>query len=536
MSNSKAKTEAIQESVRDELPREWRPSSNPWIIAFSVMLATFMEVLDTSVANVALPHIAGNLSASTDESTWVLTSYLVSNAIILPTAGWLSKFFGRKRLLIACIAIFTLSSFACGAAMSLGMLVFARVIQGLGGGAMQPIAQAVLLESFPPVKRGMAMAAFSIGVVFAPIIGPTLGGWLTDDYSWRWVFYINIPIGLLAILMVQTFIEDPPYIKNAVVGKIDTIGFGLMAIWLATLQIMLDKGQQEDWFAAAWIRWFAIISTVSMIAFILRELRSKEPIVNLRILANRNFSVGILLMGLFGAMLYSATVMLPLFLQTLMGYTAMQSGMTMTPRGLGSLATSIIIGRLIGKVDNRFLNAMGFGIIAFSLLWLSHLNLDISMANVVWPNIANGMGMSCMFVTLTTMTMGTLRNEQMGNATSIFNLMRNIGGSVGISIMTTLLSRGAQAHQAKMVSHLTPYDPAFQQRLHALEGVLSSRVGPVAAAQQAQGLIYGTLVKQAMLWAFVDNFRVLSLLCLSCIPLVLLFKKTRMRAGPGAAH
>src|SRR5216683_1908464 len=345
---------------------QWTPSFNPWLIAASVMLATFMEVLDTSVANVALPHIAGNLSATPEEATWVLTSYLVSNAIILPAANWLGRYFGRKRFLIVCIAIFTLSSVLCGAAGSLGMLIVARIAQGAGGGALQPIAQAVLMESFPREKRGSAMAVFGLGVVVAPIIGPTLGGWITDNYSWRWIFYINVPIGILAALMARTFIEDPPYIKNQRPGRIDYIGFGLMAVALGTLQLMLDKGQEEDWFSSSLITWAAILSIMTFIAFIIWEMRSKDPIVNLRILGNRNFAVGTALMTVLGIVLYGTIALLPLFLQTLMGYPALQSGLAVSPRGIGSVLSMIIVGRLIGRVNGRYLLLFGFGVLTFS--------------------------------------------------------------------------------------------------------------------------------------------------------------------------
>src|SRR6266404_5649108 len=447
---------------------DWVPSFNPWLIAVAVMLATFMEVLDTSVANVALPHIAGNLSASTDESTWVLTSYLVSNAIILPATNWLGHYFGRKRFLIVCIGIFTLSSALCGAATSLGMLLFARVLQGAGGGALQPIAQAVLLESFPAEKRGSAMAVYGLGIVVAPIIGPTLGGWITDNYSWRWIFYINVPIGILAVLMANTFIEDPPYIRNQRPGRIDYIGFGLMALGLATLQIVLDKGQEEDWFSSSFIVWGVVFAVVALVAFIIWELRAKEPIVNLRVLANRNFAVGTALIAAMGVVLYGTIALLPLFLQTLIGYPALQSGLAVSPRGIGAVFSMIIVGRLVGKIDGRYLIMFGFSVLGFSTYLLSDIDLQISMGTIVWPQIVSGLAMGFVFVPLTVMATGTLTAEQIGNATGIFNLMRNIGGSFGIATVTTMLARGAQLHQAAMVSHLTPYDAAFQQRLHEL--------------------------------------------------------------------
>ena len=512
--------------------KEWTPSFSPWLIAASVMLATFMEVLDTSVANVALPHIAGNLSASTEESTWVLTSYLVSNAIILPATNWLGRFFGRKRFLIACIAIFTLSSALCGAAASLGMLIVARIIQGAGGGALQPIAQAVLMESFPPEKRGSAMAVYGLGVVVAPIIGPTLGGWITDNYSWRWIFYINVPVGILAVLMANTFIEDPPYIRSQRPGRIDYIGFGVMAIALGTLQLVLDKGQEEDWLASSLITAGLIFTVVMFIAFFVWELLAKEPIVNLRILTNRNFAVGTMLMTVMGVVLYGTIALLPLFLQTLMGYPAVQSGLAVSPRGFGSVASMIIVGRLVSKIDGRYLIVFGFCVLAFSTYLFSDINLQISMGSIVFPGIISGFALGFVFVPLTTMAMGTLPNEQMGNASGVFNLMRNTGGSIGIAAVTTMLARGGQIHQAAMVSHLTPYDPMFQQRMQQLTSAMAAQSDSVTGAQQAYGAVYGTLVKQATLMSYIDDFRLLAFLCVLCVPVVFLFK--RVRAGKAA--
>jgi DHA2 family multidrug resistance protein len=499
------------------------------------MLATFMEVLDTSVANVALPHIAGNLSATPEESTWVLTSYLVSNAIILPATNWLGRYFGRKNFLIFCIVIFTASSALCGAAASLGMLILARVLQGAGGGALQPIAQSVLLESFPTEKRGSAMAVYGMGIVVAPIIGPTLGGLITDNYSWRWIFYINVPVGIVAILMARTFIEDPPYIKQQRPGRIDYIGFGLMALALGTLQLVLDKGQEEDWFSSPLITEGAVFAGVMFISFVVWEMLVKEPIVNLRILANRNFAVGTALMTVLGIVLYGTIALLPLFLQTLLGYPALQSGLAVSPRGFGSITSMIIVGRLIGKINGRYLLLFGFSLLAFSTYLFSDINLQISMRSIVWPGVMSGFAMGFVFVPLTTMAMGTLENDQIGNASGVFNLMRNTGGSLGIAAVTTMLARGAQLHQAAMVSHLTPYDPAFQQRVHDLAGTISSEAGS-AASQQAYGSIYGTLVRQASLMSYIDNFRLLSFLCVICIPLVFLFKTVKRSKAPVSMH
>jgi DHA2 family multidrug resistance protein len=507
--------------------QDWRPRHSPWLVAVGVMLATFMQVLDTSIANIALPHIAGSLSASTDQATWVLTSYLVANAIILPMTGWLGNHFGRKRVLISCIGMFIFASALCGMAVNLPMLIAARILQGFGGGAMVPIAQAILLESFPVAKRGVAMATFSMAVIVAPIIGPTLGGWITDNYSWRWIFYINLPVGLLAMFLAEWLVEDPPYIKRNLKAAIDFVGFGLLAVWLATLQIVLDKGQEADWLGADWIRWFIGISIVAMIAFIVWEFRVKDPLVNLRILRSRNFATGLMLMTVIGIILYGTTAELPLFLQTLMGYPALQSGLTMSPRGVAAFITTLFVGRLVGRVPLRWLLGFGFSMLSLSAFLLSDINLQVSMASVVFPTVLNGVAISFIFVPLTTATMSQLRQQEIGSATGLYNLMLNLGGSIGIALVTTLVARGAQAHQALMVGHLTPTDPVFAQRLAAAQHALAQQTDPVTASHQAYGLIYGTLNAQAHLWAFVDTFRIFGLMVLCCLPLILLFKRVR---------
>jgi MFS transporter, DHA2 family, multidrug resistance protein len=513
---------------------EWRPAANPWLITAAVMLATFMEVLDTTIVTVAVPHIAGSLSASNDEATWVLTSYLVSNAIILPASGWFAVYFGRRRFLIACIVIFTLSSIVSGAASSLGMLVVARVFQGAGGGALQPISQAILLESFPPEKRGMAMVAFAVGVVVAPIAGPTLGGWLTDNYSWRWAFYINFPVGVLAILMIRAFVEDPPYIRNAGHGKIDWIGFGLMAVALGTLQIILDKGQQDDWFAAVWIRWFALTSAVSLIVFIVWELKSREPIVHLRVFSDRNFAVGTLLFTLVGVCLYSAITLIPLFLQTLLGYPALMSGLAVSPRGVGALLTMPVVGFLTTRVDFRKLIGMGFFLVSVSLWVIGDLTMQISIWHIAWPSVVQGVGLAMLFVPLATVSMGSLAQKDIGNASGIFNLMRNVGGGFGISLLTTYLTRRAQANQVTLVSRLTPWDFAYRHRLGEVRNYFGTHLGP-AETHHAQRFIYDSLLQQSQLLAFVQSFRMLAVLSLICIAVAMLLRKVRSR-GPVASH
>jgi DHA2 family multidrug resistance protein len=498
------------------------------MITVSVMLATFMVVLDSSVANVALPHIAGNLSATTDESTWVLTSYLVSNAIMLPATGWIARRMGRKRLLMVSIGVFTAASLLCGVAITMPMLIMARILQGVGGGGMQPLAQAILLESFPPDQHGTAMAAYGVGIVVAPVIGPTLGGWITDSYSWRWIFYINLPVGVLALLMVKAFVEDPPYIRQAFRGTIDYLGFGLMAIWLGTLQLLLDKGQEADWFGADWIRWIAAASVVALIAFAVREFTHREPIVQLRILGDRNFSVGTLITCLYGFVLYGSTALLPLFLQTLMGYPAVDSGLAVSPRGIGSMLSMVVVGILVRYIDSRLLLACGFGILSYSTFLLSHVNLDISMASVALPNLINGFAGGFIFVPLTTMAMGRLRKEEVGNAAGIYNLMRNIGGSIGIATVTTLLVRGSQAHQNYLVTSATSKNPAMTRMLQGLQSQLCiAGFDAYTAHRKALGMLYGIIQQQASLLAYADNFRLLGFLSLLCMPLALFFRRVR---------
>ena len=513
---------------------------NPWLIALAVILPTFMEVLDTSIASVALPYIAGSLSASIDEATWVLTSYLVANAVVLPASSWFSLRFGRKRFLITCIVIFTVSSFMCGASTSLGMILLARAVQGAGGGALQPLSQAILLESFPPQKRGLAMAMFGLGVVVAPVLGPTLGGWLTDTYSWRWAFYINIPVGILAIVMISRYVYDPIYIRNARVGRIDKIGFGLLAIWLGTLQIILDKGQEDDWFGATWIRWGAVVLIIAFVAFLVWEWNKHQPLVNLRVFRDRNFAVGCLLIAMFGGVIYGLVTLLPLFYQELLGYTALNSGIAVSPRGLGAIIAMPMIGILTSRIDNRYLIGSGFLIFAGCSLWFADINLGITQWTLLWAIILSGFGSGCVFVPLSTTTMARLPNEQIGNASGLYNLLRNIGGSIGISTINTMLARREQVHRADLVHNINPDNPLLTQQLHGLSNLIQyspNTTSQYTVADRALDLVNQGLSQQSSLLSFVDDFRYLAIVCFICVPLVFMLKKAVARKGAvSSAH
>lgn len=508
---------------------------NPWLVATAVIVPTFMEVLDTTVVSVSLPYIAGNLSASTTEATWVQTSYLISNAVVLPASAWFSSVFGRKRFLLACVGLFTLASFVCGVAPSLGILVIARIVQGAGGGALQPLSQAILLESFPPSKHGVAMAAYGFGVIIAPVLGPVLGGWVTDHYSWRWLFYMNLPIGLLAVWMVRRFVFDPDYIRKARPGRIDGIGFGLMTLWLGTMQTVLDKGQDADWFASVWIRWFSLVSAAAFVGFVVWELRGRNPIADLRVFKNRNFAVGTLLISVAAVLAYGPMTLLPLFLQGLMGYSALQSGLAQAPRGIGSLVAMPLVGLMVNYCDNRKLIGAGFVLLGASSLALGGLSLQFAQNDLFWPNFLQGFGLAFAMVPLMTVSMGMLKREQMGNATGIFALARNLAGSIGIAVITTQATRGAQTHQAALLTHVAPYDLAYQTTLQTAQAALAPQVGPMQAQSLADGAIYQSLVQQSGMLAYMDDFRWLALICFISIPLVVLLKRV-ITKEPLMAH
>ncbi|MBZ5537760.1 MAG: DHA2 family efflux MFS transporter permease subunit [Acidobacteriia bacterium] len=505
------------------------PRINPWLIAVTVTMATFMEVLDTSVANVALPHIAGSLSAGVDESTWVLTSYLVSNAIILPISPWLGGRIGRKRFYQLCVILFTVSSLLCGLAPSLGMLIFFRILQGLGGGGLQPTEQAILFESFPAEKRGMAAAVYGMGVLFAPIIGPTLGGWITDNYSWRWIFFINLPVGALSIFMTQLVVFDPPYIKalKNKVGKIDAVGLGMVALGLGFLQIILDKGQREDWFESGFIFRMAICSALALVFFVIWELRVAHPVVNLRILKDRTFSTGMVLIFMTGFVLYGSIVLLPIYLQSLMGYTAMLSGLVISPGGIATLLMMPLVGALVSKrVDPRILIFIGLVVTAASVFQMSQFNLEAGFANFIWPRIVQGIGLAFLFIPVNTAAFAAMPRETMNEGTGLFNLMRNLGGSFGIAAVATVLSRRQQVHSAHLSEFINPLNPNFQSRVQGVQQfVANSGSGAATAQQHSLGLLNGLLERNAAMQAFVDDFWMLGVLMLAMLPLLLFMRK-----------
>jgi DHA2 family multidrug resistance protein len=509
---------------------------NPWIVAVAVMFATFMEVLDTTVVNVSLPHIAGNLSATIDESTWVLTSYLVANAIVLPMTGWLARNYGRKRLLMTSVSGFTIASLLCGLAPNLATLVFFRLVQGATGGAMQPLSQAVLLEAFPPQDRGKAMGFWGLGIVVAPILGPVLGGWLTDTYSWRWVFFINLPVGIVSIIMTQLFVFDPDYLRQEV-SKIDFLGIGLLALWVGSLQIALDLGQEHDWFSSTFITTLIVIAVCGAVVFVAREWLTPEPIVDLHVFKVRTYSTGVFLMTCLGFVLYGSLVLLPIMLQTLFGYPSLQAGIAMAPRGIGSIIGMPVIGLLVGKIDARKLVAFGLISGGLTLIWLGHLNLNAGYWDVFWPQFFQGMGMSALFVPLTTISMDPIPRERMGNATSLFNLMRNLGGSFGIAATSSMLARHQQANINVFGANVDAYSAATQRAFEAARaGFLASGSDMTTATQRAYAALFGMVNQQAAMMAFVTLFRLLGLIFIILVPAILLMKRPRSRGAPIGAH
>ena len=499
------------------------------------MLATFMEILDTTVVNVSIPHIAGNLASTNEEGTWVVTSYLVSNAVVLPISGWLAKYMGRKRLLLTCVAGFTVTSLCCGLAASLPQLIIFRVLQGLTGGGLQPLAQAILLETFPKERHGHAMAAFGIGILLAPILGPTLGGWITDNYSWRWIFYLNLPVGVLSLFLMNRFVSDPHYIKHDG-GKVDLWGIGFLALGIGSLQVLLDTGERKDWFSSQYIRMFTVMCVVGLVALVIRELMTDHPVVDLRVLKNRSFAAGVFLISMLGFVLYSSLVLLPLYLQTLMGYPAYNSGLALSPRGIGALLFTPLAGHLTTKMDPRRLLVVGLILGSITMFDLSGLNLYAGFWDICWVQIVQGIALSFLFIPLMTLAMSRIPPQRMGNATSIFNLMSNIGGSFGIAIMTTFLARRTQLHQNHLVANVRGGDIETWRYLQGLRAHFQALgADGVTASRKALGAIYGLVQQHAAMLAFVEAFWVMGvvfLLMLPFLPLLQYSKPSRSGTVP----
>jgi len=501
---------------------------NKWLISITVMLPTLIEIIDMSIVNVSLGHIRGSLSAGIDESTWVITSYLVANAIIIPISGWLSRLFGRRQYLIFSIALFTFSSFMCGSSRSLNSLIFFRIIQGIGGGGLQPLSQAILLETFPPQQHGMAMAIFGIGIMFGPIIGPLLGGWITDSWSWPWIFYINLPIGILSIFMVLFFIIDPPYMKK-VKMKIDYMGIMFLTIGIGCLQVILDLGQRRDWFASDLISWFAVTSVASLVVFAVVELFfAKHPVVNLRLFKDISFSTGNMVMFFTFFNLFGSIVLLPIYLQTLMGYTATLAGLVLGPGGVATMIAMPIAGRLVTKINPKGILALGIIICAYSTHLMSKFNLGADFYSIAWPRFVLGIGMGFTVIPLMTLTFSSIKKEEMGNATAIFNLLRNLGGSFGVAFITTMIARRAQFHQVHLVEHLTPFDMNYQFASSQASQFLQYRgFDPSISQHGGLSAIYNQLLKQASMLSFNDAFHLLSVFMASTILFLLFIKRDK---------
>jgi DHA2 family multidrug resistance protein len=511
------------EKVENIETEEWQPSVNPWLVALPTVFAAFMFVLDETIANVALPHMAGSFSISRSESTWILTSYLVASGIAITAVDWFCKLIGRKNFFIVSVILFTVASVLCGLSNSIEMILLARILQGFGGGGLLPVAQAALLESFAPKERGGAMAIFGLVVVVAPIIGPVIGGWITDNYSWPWIFFINLPIGILTVILAKMFLEDPPYARKQKNVKLDKSGFFYLTIWLVTLQIVLEKGNDLDWFNSPIICRLSIISVLGGILFLLSQ-RKKESLIDLRVFKDLNFTTGTFIQIIIQGVLLASVAILPQFLQSLMGYTAFLSGLTIMPRGLGALASMVIYGLISKKVDNRLLTIVGLICLSVAGLKFGFLNLQIASINIAIPNFIFGLGMGLSAMPLISLSVATLRNEQMTNASGVQNLLKNIGGAIGTSVVSTMITRYSQVHQNMMVQSLTDLNPIYSEKLASTMAALSSYMHSSIAHYAAQYSLYNSLLQQSTLWGFMEAFRNCGIACFVLIPLVFLIK------------
>ena len=523
------------------MTEEWKPSHNPWAVALTVTLATFMEVLDTSIANVALPHIAGSLGGSQEEATWVLTSYLVSSAIVLPISGWLANRYGRKRFYMTCVAMFTLCSFFCGLAPTLPLLIFARILQGLGGGGLAPSEQAILADTFPVEKRGQAFAVYGMAVVVAPAIGPTLGGYITDNLDWHWIFFINIPIGLISLFLSNRMVEDPPYLQERAKnpGRIDAMGLGLVAVGVGCLEYVFDRGQEKDWFGDPSITAMAITAAVLLVIFVFWEWNHEDPVVDLKLLRNRNFGTAIFLQFVLGMVLFGSTVLIPQFLQNLLGYTAERSGMVLSPAGFMMMFTMFLAGRIIGKIDPRLLVTIGYLITAAGLYNLTRLDLNVSFGSVTLWRMFQVLGLAFIFIPISTLNYVGVPREKNNQISSFSNFARNLGGSVGTAMLTTFLARSSQVYQQDLSRHVVPGSMVYEEYLAQTQaGLTRLGQGASTASNMAFGRAYQQMVRQASMLSYKNAFFILSMtiLCLAPLPFIMRKPPKALKAPVDAGH
>jgi MFS transporter, DHA2 family, multidrug resistance protein len=541
--SAKSKARHAEDRSEHSEERPWRPSINPWIVAMTVTLATFMEVLDSSIANVALPHIAGGLGSTQDEATWVLTAYLVANAIILPAGAYMTTFIGRKKFYMICVALFGVSSMLCGLAPSLPILVFCRILQGAGGGGLAPSEQAILADTFPPEKRGQAFAMYGLAVVVAPAIGPTLGGYITDRFDWRWIFFLNIPICILSLFLTSRIVEDPPYVKKQVEEtqkggmKLDFLGFGLLGLTFGSLEFLLDKGQEDDWFSSHLITFFAVVCVTAFVFMIIWELRQlrigRRPIINLTLFKRRNFAISFLLMFVLGFALYGTTVLIPQFVQTLLGYTAELAGLVLSPAGFIMMAMMPIVGFLSGKVDARKLIGFGFFMLTSALITMHTMNLGVSYGYLAFLRIFQASGLAFLFIPINTIAYIGVKQSENNDVSGLTNLARNVGGSCGTAFMATMLLRRTATHENNMVRNLTTANPAFNAQVNALKGSFGQGF---QAVHMAQAYIYNQLHRQAAMLAYLDIIQYLSIFCACMLPLLFFIPRPPKHASKSAGH
>jgi DHA2 family multidrug resistance protein len=546
-----AATATLTEQQQNAADAAWRPKANVWAIALTVTLATFMEVLDSSIANVALPHIAGSLGASQDEATWVLTSYLVSNAVILPASAYLTTFIGRKKFYMICVVLFGLSSMMCGLAPSLPILIFCRVLQGAGGGGLAPSEQAILADTFTPKQRGQAFALYGLAVVCAPAIGPSLGGWITDNYNWRWIFFINVPIALLSLYLTNRLVEDPPHVTREVAEskkgglQLDLFGFGLLATGFGSLEFILDKGQEDDWFGShviVFFLWLCVISLVVLVFWELYQIKvGNRPILNLTLFKRRTFSIPVVLMFVLGFSLYGTTVLIPQFVQTLLGYTAQLAGQVISPGGICIMMMMPVVGFLIGRTDPRWLICFGFTILATSMIWMhAALTLDSSFKYIMWLRVYQASGLAFLFIPINTISYTGVARAQNNDVAGLTNLARNIGGSVGTAFVATMLARGTQRHEAYMIRNLTPSSTAFDNQIGRLKGFFGGHGGgnnlSGPGVHTARAYLYNQMHRQSSMLAYLDIIAIFAIFCTCMIPLVLLIGKIKPAADGPAMH